>query len=397
MKANKIHVLCNLDTQRDAYLQGVLDLVLNSIQNSASFRDATFVLTGSMARGEASVIQTEEGYESLSDMEFLVTHAQPINLSSIFKRLGEFEVGANERVRKAGFRCKIEFTYAVQRFFETVRPSIFSYELKEHGKVIHGLSNPLSLMRDFSANNIPQIDAFYLLCNRILEQLDGIRRYFVDDNFRDVIKFRYSILKLYVDLATSILIFLGGYSSTYEGRRVAMLSMDWAKTNDVPNRKFLVDKVNHWTNVKLSPTYDTMQLMQHDAVIEEWVELARIALSIWLWELEQFMGRSGETLVQKCGKFGVLGETRVTLKAQVKYLLFALKRFELGVQAPFRFLYGNPRHNLYAESVIVYDFLASYFSLTRDSESNPNKVDLQANWRHIDGLVHVWTRYFRNA
>jgi hypothetical protein len=94
---------------------------------------------------------------------------------------------------------------------------IFGYELKTCGRVLWGDSDLMSLAPAFGIANIPLEDGWRTMCNRLVELLAGVcsvdRAYIGESEV-----LRYKCVKLYLDMATSFLLFSKCYAPSYRER-----------------------------------------------------------------------------------------------------------------------------------------------------------------------------------
>jgi hypothetical protein len=384
-------VLCQSDPIADAYLNRALNICLDTLQSSNLFRDATVILTGSLARGEGSVISGGNDLHSLSDMEFLVSLGNSQSCDVLVRELACLEDAANEAVTAAGIKCKAEFTYALHRYYVNARPSIFAYELKTHGKLVQGDEDLLALVQSFSAKDIPRIDAFYLLCNRMVEQLERFCLFFLSGKSCPEQVFRYAILKGYVDIATSVLVFNRQFVPSYQGRRDLFCKSEALSNIGIIGIDRLRERVDYWTRTKLKPAEGALIYRPEESPLQEWLELATMVSHIWHWELRQLICGKTENTVLMQRQFIRFGQFGQIMRNRIKFLLTALKRKELNLSMV-PFLAGNPRHVLYTEVGSLYRQLAQK-SVLFDHGTSGN-LELA---RKIKDIVYVWEVYFRNS
>lgn len=171
------------------------------------------VLTGSLARGEGTV--TVEGGHSvvLGDAEFLLVFADYAKLPPTQAIARAIHSG----LRDVGVVCPITLSPVHADYLRALRPAVFAYELRSCGRVIWGDPHVLHLIPEFPAADIPEEDGWRLLCNRLIEQLEivpELDRSTVAVSKQDL----YPTVKLYLDMATSLLVFTGSYEPTYRGR-----------------------------------------------------------------------------------------------------------------------------------------------------------------------------------
>lgn len=236
------------------------------------------VLTGSLARDEATVIPDAGGVRLLSDAEFLLVFDPLAALPS------PAAVEALRRQVEAALAARylrpcLTLSAAHPRYLQRLQPHIFAYELRTCGRVIWGDPGILSLIPAFSESQIPLEDAWRLLANRLVELLAEVT---------GPIEAGYRLVKLYLDMATSFLLFVGEYAPTYRARAARLRALA-DRTRPGPEWPFLLDafatRVAHCTQLKLQGTaaWDTNVLAQ-EAVAD-----ARL---LWRWELSRLTGAS---------------------------------------------------------------------------------------------------------
>lgn len=384
-------ILCQSDPLTDAYLKRTLSICLDTLHASDLYKDATVILTGSLARGEGSVIADCNDLYSLSDMEFLVSLENSNSCARLVRELKLLEDEANRAITAAGIHCKAEFTYALQRYYTNASPSIFAFELKTHGKLVQGDRNLLALIPQFQAKDIPCIDAFYLLCNRMVEQLELLRSFLFSNSRCSEQTFRYSILKGYVDLATSVLVFTRKFEPSYQGRRDSFCKSILSFNDDALAMERLKERVDYWTRVKLNPSSGALCYLPEESPYQEWRELASMVSLVWKWELYQLTGGTADNPANMLQRFKKIGSFRQNMRSRLKFLLTALRRKELTI-SKMPFFAGNPRHILYAEVGDLYLRIAQN-SAPLDLNSTA-ALELSGQ---IENIVHIWEVYFRNA
>lgn len=386
-------VLCQSDPIADAYLKRALNICLETLQKCNIFRAATVILTGSLARGEGSVVADGSELHSLSDMEFLVSLSNGQSCEALIRELARLEEVANKAITSAGINCKAEFTYALHRYYIHAKPSIFVYELKTHGKLVQGDEELLDLIQPFPADDIPRIDAFYLLCNRMVEQLEMFRSFSLSKNSCPEQAFRYAILKGYVDIATSVLIFNRQFVPSYQGRRNLFCEprLFFDNALDAIEMERLKERVGYWTQIKLKPTAESLKYRPDEYPLQEWQELASMVSKIWQWELTQLISSQAASTEHLLRQFKRAGQFKQIMRNRIKFLLTALRRKELNLSTV-HFLTGNPRHVLYAEVGSLYRQIAM-----ESGPLNHGNADGSQKIRQIQRLVHIWEVYFRNC
>jgi hypothetical protein len=251
---------------------------------SGEYGDAldAVVLTGSMARDEATLVRGGDTSRVLGDAEFLVSfkrNCQPTTSEELLRVSQKIE----SLLQNQQIECSIDLGPVPPNYFSKLPPDIFSFELKAGGKQVFGHTDVLSQIPHFSAAEISREDAWRLLCNRLLELLECGEEILVSDE-EQTERLRYKLVKLYLDMATSLLIFKEHYAPTYSERCANILTLAERGTGangpdfDLANFAKLVSLC---TRMKLRPAEagsDAPVLGARDAI--------RTAHSIWRWELQ---------------------------------------------------------------------------------------------------------------
>ena len=239
------------------------------------------VLTGSLARKEATVV-TENGIRTiLGDAEFLIVFREGAS-SAVDVTLRTDAQRVEAALLRREIQCRIDLSQVHPGYFRRLPPHIFSYELRERGSVVWGNPQILSLIPRFSRKDLSREDAWRLTCNRLIEllgcQVDALGG--AEEALR---RLSYQTLKLYLDLATSLLIFLNAYAPTY-GERLEALSRlvrDGKFPGDLPmDAAHFLQRVAECTAWKSFP-----DAQWNTRLREGYEEAIRLAHSIWRWEL----------------------------------------------------------------------------------------------------------------
>ena len=277
---------------------------------------AAVVLTGSLARDEATFLRDSDGWSVAGDAEFLAVFGDSTRLPQRTE-IDDVIGSAMRLLKERAVRCEITIAGVRPSFLRRLAPHIFAYELRECGQVISGDRAILSLIPAFSAADIPREDAWRMLANRIVEQLEVVDE-LVDG--RQVLSPRahYQTVKLYLDMATSLSVFAGRYCPTYRGRASALASAATARSNHrwpFPLDDFL-EKVGAATEWKLSAT----------APVTVGATFMRRAIAyarqLWRWELAQLTGLD-ETLPEQ--RLLQAWMVRQPLSARLRGWLFVLR------------------------------------------------------------------------
>ena len=261
---------CRTNAEVDEAICGVVRQVCLEAYGAAV---RAVVLTGSLARGEASIRRTPDRAHVLGDAEFFLVLRDGETLPGVArsKAMGR---SATARLAAAGVECEIDLATVHGAYFASRQPAIFAYELRVCGKVIWG-ENVLRLIPAFSSEQIPREDGLRILCNRGIELLGALAREEEGGGAAG-----YAAAKLYLDMATSLLLFLGAYAPGYKARRTALAKLvgdgggrDWPfEAEEFSGR---VARCTEWKLSGMCPA-------------GEWnfcAEAAAHAAALWRWEL----------------------------------------------------------------------------------------------------------------
>jgi len=174
------------------------------------------ILAGSLARDEGSFQPTETGTILLGDAEFVLLFHDRIPLPAP-ARVTEVESAVEARLLKEGLLAEIQLSPCHSQYLRSLEPHVLAYELRVTGRVVWGEADVLSLVPPFSSEQIPLEDAWRLLNNRLVEQLEPLSTM----EWPCAVPppaVRYRTVKLYLDMGTSFLLFAGAYAPTYRDR-----------------------------------------------------------------------------------------------------------------------------------------------------------------------------------
>jgi len=254
------------------------------------------LLTGSLARDEATIREEQGRRRLLGDAEFLLVFHESSRLPAA-SDVGDFRRGLEGAQARRGVEGRLSLGTVHPCYLRKLKPHIFAYELKTCGRVIWGDPGVLLLIPGFSPADIPQEDAWRLLCNRMIEQLEVVQ-----DRNDPVEAIRrgvpYATIKLYLDMATSYLVFAGAYEPTYRDRARRLRDVAAAISSDVGAPFPLVgfaDRVARCTEVKLAGAAPETLLSDHEGPLEFWAGSLIDARRLWRWELRRLTGLGDDT------------------------------------------------------------------------------------------------------
>lgn len=250
------------------------------------------VLTGSLARDEATLIAKGSDWQLLGDADLLLVFRKSSQgLSS--QELRKAEESIESRLLSAGCTVKVGLAAVTASYFRSLPAHSYSYELKHCGKVVWGDETVLDLIPCYSVTDLSKEDGWRTLCNRMIELLtSGDMRKVAAGSIGP--KVTYAALKLYLDMATSFLIFSGAYEPTYENRKKRLQAISALSRLDAPfDLKEFCARVSQCTDWKLHG-------MPSHAMDARFVQEAMThALDLWFWEAAKLAGASTPATVEK--------------------------------------------------------------------------------------------------
>ena len=134
------------------------------------------------------------------------------------RSLRRIEQDSNSDRDNAARGIKVELRAILPEGMLRLRPAIFTQELREHSKLLWGDPAAIPVPRKpASGESISRHDAFRLLNNRIVEQI-AVRIEYAECT-SDSTAVAYSLAKFWIDLGTSLSVFLGCYLPGYRSRQ----------------------------------------------------------------------------------------------------------------------------------------------------------------------------------
>lgn len=237
------------------------------------------LLTGSLARGEATLSRQGRCCRVIGDAEFLAIFDPKAGLPSR-PALDEVATAAEFWLQARGCRCAVAIGAAHPRYLRRLPPHIFGFELRQWGRVVLGDAAILSLIPTCDPRALPAEDAWCLLSNRIVEHL-GQLAVSAWSGQTPPPELAYSTVKLGIDMATSYLVFAGAYAPSYRERATRLAAMAGAGPclrAPVP-LSALTRLVTQCTDLKLGHA----DLMDLDWRF--WRSVVEAATGLWSWEL----------------------------------------------------------------------------------------------------------------
>ncbi|MFZ0420457.1 MAG: hypothetical protein WAM04_20305 [Candidatus Sulfotelmatobacter sp.] len=195
---------------------------------------------------------------------------------------------AEAETLKRGVQCKIGVGVVRPQFLRTLKPSIFSYELLTFGDVVWGDAATLTLIPPMSPSDIPLEDAWRTLCNRMIELLE-VSYSEPAESTQIPLEIQYRLVKLWLDMATSFLLFADSYAPTYSKRErnLRTLAATESKQNPWPFSPIefssIVTRATTWriSGVDVCAQFSEWRMYQ---------ESVKYARMLWRWELCRLTG-----------------------------------------------------------------------------------------------------------
>jgi hypothetical protein len=226
--ANGGEMLSNVEAVRKAICDATAAVCTGSFGATLH----AIVLTGSLARNEATMVREPVCWRLLGDADFLVVfrgHARHPATPELERLAASIE----NRLSAVGIVAHIGLGAVDDSYFTKLPPHSFTYELKACGQVVAGDRNLLSRIPGYRPEQLSREDAWRTVSNRMIELLgcfEGLG--FPSEEISPELE--YATVKLYLDMATSYLIFAGGYEPTYAGRNRRLRALAEGPTASAP-------------------------------------------------------------------------------------------------------------------------------------------------------------------
>ena len=312
------------------------------------------ILTGSAARGEATIAPRPGSVQWLSDLELLVVIPDSAPLRHTTTTLDELARKFRSAMKARKVTIPVELTPAPEKYFERIRPHVFGYELKHCGRTLYGSSDYLARIPSFHWKDIPKEDAWRLISNRMLEWLE----YMLEGRRRPLPFQFYVLVKIWLDLETALSLFSGDYRPTYRERAERLDHVvGWAVSHNcpLPSQSFS-DAVRTAVNFKFDPcsgfewlwcagTAELRAELRRQGLAHIYDELQEALLAAWRWAGREI----SNGLPEAGGVAPVYGFAR-RMRGWAKLLICMPARNRPGVIARMMRLshLGSPRSLVYA-------------------------------------------------
>lgn len=364
--------------RRSAVVQQICEVVTAEGRAAFGNRMIALILTGSAARGEATIVNSGHGWDVLGDAEFLAV-LEPVPETKASARADTVMHESMQKLRALGIRVTVDLGLVDPPYLKGLPPHIFSHELRSCGKVVFGDPSVLRLIPRFSARDILCEDAWRLLCNRMIEQLRFVRDLEdLDSHITD--ELHYATVKLFLDMATSYLVFAESYAPSYcdRAKRLDALADDPCGETPFPLRKFAT-RVEECTAWKLSGDEQDA-----NSRLKLWREAISYMRRLWRWELIQLTGSRGElTIAGLSRRFAQQQELKQRLRgwasvAKRRGWLKSARQWPRWMKLGFR---SSPRYLVYQAAAEV----AFRLPCLIKHKGKPPRLDV--NWDEIRKLL----------
>jgi hypothetical protein len=270
--------------------KSICDSALRECEEAFRDRLRAVISTGSVARDEASFLRRENSFVVCGDAEFLVVFKKNAALPAT-AALGDVRRRIEKNLLQRNIQCKIDLSAVHMGYFQHLPAHIFTYELKHCGRIIAGDERILQTIPDYSPGDLSREDAWRLLCNRLVEILECADELSREDKQPSSV-LRYKIVKLYLDMAASFLVYVGAFVPTYRERCEALMHLAAGKpmVTEYPfDLSSFAEIVADCTEQKLAPS--AAGELSMDVCLHAAIQLAR---ALWRWELTQLVATKEE-------------------------------------------------------------------------------------------------------
>lgn len=244
------------------------------------------VLTGSLSRNEATWRQTDHGMQFLSDAEFIVIVKDKEEIP--FPEVVTLICGAaEEELRNQGVLCKLSLGAVHEAFLLNLGETIFGYELLTCGEVVYG-DPEILINKARYVTHVSEEDAWRMLANRTVELLEIVPE-LLDGPGHLSEAAQYRLIKLYCDMATSILAFKREFVAGYRARADRLSHLhERGLLSDLPfDVDWFVSLVRRCTAYKIAHSWDGYSPFTTHQSTRQAVAVLR---ALWTWELAQIHG-----------------------------------------------------------------------------------------------------------
>jgi hypothetical protein len=265
----------------------ICDEVCRCVRAAYPKETVTLVLTGSLARNEATISRQRDRWAVHGDVDFFLVSVETDTPNAESLRTATAaQIEANLALK--GVHVHIGINQILPSYLSGLPKYIATFELRACGQVLLGNKNILSLIPEFNRDQISREDAWRMLCNRMIELLEFIpETERVTDTNNELL--RYATVKLELDIATSYLVFANLYEPTYRGREARIRAILRNKTIASVNAPFNFD--NFSAQLTASTEWKLgLRQEKTPSSLPSWRDAVQEALALWRWELMQLTG-----------------------------------------------------------------------------------------------------------
>lgn len=244
------------------------------------------VLTGSLAREEATISRNGRTTTLEGDADFLIV-LEPQAAHPSEAELRALAAAAESRLSESGISAHVGLGAVSPDYFSRLAARSFTYELKNGSNVVWGNQKILDRIPRYDAAKLSHEDAWRTLNHRMIEVLIRVEGT-VFSGQELAADLEYVVTKLFLDMATSYLIFAGRYQPTYalRARELRTLAAEAGESNHPPfDLKEFSERVSECTERKLTGV--RLGVNTSFAFLEEAVGYAR---ELWDWETCRLSG-----------------------------------------------------------------------------------------------------------
>jgi len=241
------------------------------------------VLTGSMSRGEATFVWKSNYWQVLGDAEFFLVFQERQSLPGT-RQMDAVKQEIARTLMNQAIRCPVDLSPVHPNYLKGLPPHILAYELKQCGQVVWGDANILALIPRFAVSDIPLEDAWRLLSNRMVEYLE-VATDLTLNLAASSPNASYLTAKLYLDMATSLLLFVGAYEPTYRMRAEQLRQLAAALPPGL-RPPFPLDDFAKCVDACTAYKLQSGKNRDIDPA-PSWKEAVEYARRLWNWELRE--------------------------------------------------------------------------------------------------------------
>ncbi len=322
----------------------------------STFHPKSIILSGSLATGEAAVVEEDGCLRFLSDCEVAIIPNRYIfsrdRLEQFSKR---FYKKTNLKVEISGVTLSLYLTLPL--LSKGIKPTMDNYNIKHGAKVLYG-RDYLSRMPNFKPQDIPLWEGVRLIFNRMAEGL----AYFTPENPSQEMVFWTD--KIVLACQDALLVSFGQYHHTYKERNKMFQNLFSAHCGELQGIPNFIHAAAEATRHRLSGIVNTTN------PVEYWFDAMEICDKVFRYVIRKDMGTEFRDYLDFQDKYTKRLRTNLCLQARYAFKKFLTSKQFLSSIAILRM--RKPRDH------VIYSLIPLlYFGLSRDlkiNESYLNKV-----------------------